>query len=118
MPGSRRLLGDDHPDTLSSPSNLAADLTALGEHQGARVTVPVFRDRRAARQPPQLHCHLPGPRAPALADAQTRRSAPPRARAAPTGTAPWAARHAPISDIMRLTSPIQRAGGAHSTQKS
>ena len=27
----RRLLGDDHPDTLRSASNLAADLHALGE---------------------------------------------------------------------------------------
>ena len=27
----RRVLGEDHPDTLTSASNLAADLCALGE---------------------------------------------------------------------------------------
>ncbi len=27
----RRILGDDHPSTLSSASNLASDLRALGE---------------------------------------------------------------------------------------
>ena len=27
----RRVLGEDHPDTLSSASNLAAELRALGE---------------------------------------------------------------------------------------
>ena len=27
----RRVLGDDHPSTLTSASNLAADLHALGE---------------------------------------------------------------------------------------
>jgi hypothetical protein len=32
----RRVLGDDHPDTLTSASNLAADLTNLGEHERAR----------------------------------------------------------------------------------
>ena len=32
----RRVLGDDHPDTLTSASNLARDLHALGEHQQAR----------------------------------------------------------------------------------
>ena len=30
------MLGDDHPDTLASARNLAADLRALGEHQAAR----------------------------------------------------------------------------------
>jgi hypothetical protein len=39
------------------------------------TTAPVLRDRRAAQQPPELHCHLSVPQAPALADAQTRRSA-------------------------------------------
>jgi hypothetical protein len=28
--------GEDHPDTLISASNLAADLSAVGEHQAAR----------------------------------------------------------------------------------
>jgi hypothetical protein len=85
------------------------------------TTVPVVRDQRAARQPPQLHhcctatCRVP---ASALADAHTRRSAPPRALAAPQATALQPPRHAPISDIMRLTSPIQRAGDPHSTHKS
>ena len=32
----RRVLGEDHPDTLASASNLAADLANLGEHQAAR----------------------------------------------------------------------------------
>lgn len=31
----RRVLGEDHPDTLWSASNLAADLRALGETQAA-----------------------------------------------------------------------------------
>ena len=30
------MLGEDHPDTLTSARNLAADLTNLGEHQAAR----------------------------------------------------------------------------------
>ena len=29
----RRVLGEDHPDTLTSGDNLAADLNALGEHE-------------------------------------------------------------------------------------
>ena len=33
----RRVLGDDHPDTLTSANNLAADLAALGEHEQARA---------------------------------------------------------------------------------
>ena len=28
----RQVLGDDHPDTLISANNLAADMRALGEH--------------------------------------------------------------------------------------
>ena len=32
----RRVLGADHPDTLTSASNLAGDLRALGEYQAAR----------------------------------------------------------------------------------
>jgi hypothetical protein len=27
------VLSDDHPDTVTSPDNLAADLCALGEHE-------------------------------------------------------------------------------------
>ena len=30
------MLGDDHPNTLTSANNLAADLRNLGEHQAAR----------------------------------------------------------------------------------
>ena len=33
---SRRVLGEDHPDTLISASNLAVDLRALGDYQQAR----------------------------------------------------------------------------------
>ena len=33
---NRRVLGDDHPDTLASAHNLAIDLRALGEVQAAR----------------------------------------------------------------------------------
>jgi hypothetical protein len=32
----RRVLGDDHPDTLRSACNLASDLHNLGDHQAAR----------------------------------------------------------------------------------
>jgi len=32
----RRVLGDDHPDTLLSAHNLLADLCALGEDEEAR----------------------------------------------------------------------------------
>jgi len=32
----RRVLGEDHPDTLLSANNLAADLHNLGEYQAAR----------------------------------------------------------------------------------
>ena len=30
------MLGNDHPSTLTSASNLASDLRMLGEHQAAR----------------------------------------------------------------------------------
>ena len=30
------MLGEDHPDTLTSANNLAIDLRALGDHQAAR----------------------------------------------------------------------------------
>ena len=33
----RRVLGDDHPDTLASASNLARDLSGLGDYQQART---------------------------------------------------------------------------------
>ena len=33
---SRRVLGQDHPSTLTSANNLAADLRDLGEYQAAR----------------------------------------------------------------------------------
>jgi hypothetical protein len=32
----RRVLGEDHPDTLASANNLAAAFRALGENQAAR----------------------------------------------------------------------------------
>jgi hypothetical protein len=42
----RRVLGEDHPDTLTSASNLAADLRALGEHERARQLEAHVRSRR------------------------------------------------------------------------
>ena len=33
----RRVLGEDHPDTLRSASDLVRDIEALGEHQVARM---------------------------------------------------------------------------------
>ena len=33
----RRVLGEDHPDTLTPANNLAGDLAALGELQAARA---------------------------------------------------------------------------------
>jgi ornithine cyclodeaminase/alanine dehydrogenase-like protein (mu-crystallin family) len=33
----RRVLGDDHPDTLTAAYNVAVDLRALGEYQQARA---------------------------------------------------------------------------------
>jgi uncharacterized protein HemY len=35
----RRVLGDDHPDTLNSANNLAINLRQLGEHEQARRLV-------------------------------------------------------------------------------
>jgi hypothetical protein len=35
----RRVLGEDHPDTLTSAHNLAVGLRALGEHEQARLRV-------------------------------------------------------------------------------
>ncbi len=34
---SRRVLGEDHPDTLTSANNLARDLSELGDYQQART---------------------------------------------------------------------------------
>ena len=42
----RRVLGEDHPSTLASASNLAADLRALGEVQAARDLDQDTLDRR------------------------------------------------------------------------
>jgi hypothetical protein len=43
----RRVLGEDHPETLRSVSNLAFDLTSLGDHeQGLRL----FRDTLDSRR--------------------------------------------------------------------
>jgi Tetratricopeptide repeat len=42
----RRVLGEDHPDTLISASNLAAGLRALGEHQAARELEEAIEARR------------------------------------------------------------------------
>ena len=37
LPPGRRILGEDHPDTLGSAYNLAIWLAALGEHEQARA---------------------------------------------------------------------------------
>jgi len=42
----RRLLGDEHPDTLLSMNNLAATLWALGDLAGARELHEQVRSRR------------------------------------------------------------------------
>jgi Tetratricopeptide repeat len=42
----RRVLGDDHPDTLPSANNLADDLRRLGEVQAARDLDQDTLDRR------------------------------------------------------------------------
>ncbi len=44
----RRVLGEDHPDTLTSASNLAGDLRALGQHEAARQLDEDIRARRRA----------------------------------------------------------------------
>jgi Tetratricopeptide repeat len=36
LPRMRRILGDDHPDTLHSATHLAAVLRELGQHEQAR----------------------------------------------------------------------------------
>ncbi len=45
----RRLLGDEHPDTLSSMNNLAETLGALGDHAGARELHELVRGSRLGR---------------------------------------------------------------------
>jgi len=42
----RRVLGDDHPNTLTSASNLANDLRDLGDHQAARDLNQATLDRK------------------------------------------------------------------------
>jgi hypothetical protein len=42
----RRVLGEDHPDTLASAFHLAADLAGLGEYQAAKELDEVTLDRR------------------------------------------------------------------------
>ena len=44
----RRVLGDDHPDTLASANNLANDLRALGEHERARQLQNWIRAHRGS----------------------------------------------------------------------
>ena len=47
----RRVLGDDHPDTLTSANNLATDLAALGEHEpGTDVAFVGERETQALRR--------------------------------------------------------------------
>jgi hypothetical protein len=43
----RRVLGEDHPKTLTSARNLAADLRALGQHE---ATHPLDEDTEARRR--------------------------------------------------------------------
>jgi hypothetical protein len=43
----RRVLGDDHPDTLRSATNLTAVLASLGEHDQARRWEEWIRFQRA-----------------------------------------------------------------------
>jgi hypothetical protein len=40
------VLGEDHPETLRTAGNLAADLRSLGEHQAARELDEDTLDRR------------------------------------------------------------------------
>jgi hypothetical protein len=42
----RRVLGDDHPETLTSAHNLASELAALGEYQQARALAEDTLTRR------------------------------------------------------------------------
>ena len=45
----RRVLGDDHPQTLASARNLATDLERLGEHQAAAELRSGVRQRRSGQ---------------------------------------------------------------------
>ena len=45
----RRVLGEDHPDTLRSTANVAADLHALGEVEAARELDQDILNRRQER---------------------------------------------------------------------
>jgi hypothetical protein len=40
------VLGEDHPDTLTSANNLGADLRALGEYERARQLEEHIRSQR------------------------------------------------------------------------
>jgi Tetratricopeptide repeat len=42
----RRVLGNDHPDTLASANHLASQLGALGEHEPARALAEDTLTRR------------------------------------------------------------------------
>ncbi|MGH3899652.1 MAG: hypothetical protein ACRDTA_15700 [Pseudonocardiaceae bacterium] len=44
------MLGEDHPHTLNSAKNLAADLRALGQHEVARQLDEDTATRRRAPQ--------------------------------------------------------------------
>ena len=46
----RRLLGDEHPDTLCSMNNLALTLCALGDHAGARECANSRRPTRSVER--------------------------------------------------------------------
>ena len=63
----RRVLGEDHPDTLFSAHNLAVDLRKLGEVRAARDLTrdTLDRRRRVLGQDHPEHfvlSHSPGPR--------------------------------------------------------
>jgi hypothetical protein len=45
----RRVLGDDHPQTLNSASNLATDLEQLGDHHAAGALRAEVRHRRSGQ---------------------------------------------------------------------
>ena len=60
----RRVLGEDHPDTLASGSNLAADLSELGDYEAvtASAATPVAASA-AARPRASRRWATPRPRA-------------------------------------------------------
>ena len=61
----RRLLGDEHSNTLSSMNNLSEALGALGDHAGARELHELVRD--SAGPPGQLTARSHNRRSRALA---------------------------------------------------